>query len=87
MTSKVGKIVTVGSKGQIVIPVEARRAIDLQPGQRVELTVDDGSVCVRPIPRDLVGFLTGWLREGSSLTAALTREHAEEIEKDEARGH
>jgi AbrB family looped-hinge helix DNA binding protein len=82
---EVGHVVTTGSKGQIVIPVQLRRQLGLEPGQKVEVTVEGDAVKVRPIPRNLIDALTGCLRDGPSLTAALIREHAEEIERDEAR--
>lgn len=48
-------------KYQIVIPKEIRRALDLQPGQRLNVIAKDGHVELRPIltPEQLIGFLKG----------------------------
>jgi AbrB family looped-hinge helix DNA binding protein len=76
---------TVGTKGQVVIPVEFRRELGLEPGQRVAVDLEDGRLILRPIPRDLLEKLHGCLAEGPSLTEALAREHAEELRRDEER--
>ena len=83
----VGDTALVGAKGQIVIPASIRKAMGLEPGQRVNVRLDGGAVVLTAIPRDLVEALTGCLSEGSSLTEALEREHAEELRRDEARSH
>jgi len=85
--SEVRKAVTVGPKGQVVIPASMRRQIGLEPGQRVDVRVKDGLLVLRPIPRDLLEKLHGCLAEGSSLTEALVREHAEELRREEERLH
>jgi len=78
----VGKAVRVGPKGQVVIPVDIRREIGLEPGQRVEIDLQDNAVVITPIPLDLRKTLRGFFRDGPSLTEALKREHAEELERD-----
>jgi AbrB family looped-hinge helix DNA binding protein len=83
---QMGKTMTVGTKGQVVIPAEIRREIGLEPGQRVEVRVEEGRVVLRPIPRDLITALSGCLKDGPSLTAVLIREHAEELRRDAERG-
>ena len=83
---QVGKVVTTGAKGQVVIPAEIRRQIGLEPGQRVSVELRDDTVIIRPIPRDLRAAMKGCLRDGPSLTAILEREHAKELERDEQRG-
>jgi AbrB family looped-hinge helix DNA binding protein len=46
-------------KFQIVIPKEIRKALNLRPGQRLQLVKKDGLIEVRPIltPDQLLGFL------------------------------
>ena len=73
---------TVGTKGQVVIPIAARRELGIKPGQRVTINVEDGSVRLRPVPEDLIASLTGRFADGPSLTEALAREHALELEHD-----
>lgn len=53
--------VTVSSKYQVVIPKEIRESLKVEPGQRFEAFVRDGSirlVRVRPL-RELRGFVRG----------------------------
>jgi AbrB family looped-hinge helix DNA binding protein len=75
----------VGTKGQVVIPVAARRELGIKPGQRVAIKVQSGSVHMRPLPDDLIASLTGRFADGPSLTEALAREHAAELEHDARR--
>jgi len=46
-------------KYQIVIPKNVRRALDLKPGQRLQVTAKDGHIEITPIltPEQLIGFL------------------------------
>jgi AbrB family looped-hinge helix DNA binding protein len=83
---RVVKTMTVGEKGQVVIPAAIRREIGLEPGQRVTFTVNDGVVILRPVPKDLIEALHGCLKDGPSLTEVLVREHAEELRRDAKRG-
>jgi AbrB family looped-hinge helix DNA binding protein len=80
---------TVGSNGQVVIPVEIRRELGLEPRQRIDVQLRDGVVVSQPVPRDLVKRLRGSLGGGSTLQG-LIAEHAEEARRDgaprEARG-
>ena len=84
---QVGKTMTVGAKGQVVIPAEIRRELGLEPGQRVDVALRDGVVVLKPIPEDLIALLTGSLREGPSMLQDLVREHAEEVRRDEKVAH
>jgi AbrB family looped-hinge helix DNA binding protein len=79
-------MMTVGTKGQVVIPAEIRRAVGLEPGQKVQVVVEDGQVVLKPLPRDLIAALRGCLADGPSLTEALVREHEAELRRDEERG-
>ena len=76
---------TVGTKGQVVIPVAARRELGIRPGQHVAIKVENGSVRLRPLPDDLIASLTGRFADGPSLTEALACEHAAELEHDARR--
>ena len=41
---------TITSKGQITLPAEARRELNLRPGQRVAVRVENGHLVVDPPP-------------------------------------
>ncbi|WP_217428188.1 AbrB/MazE/SpoVT family DNA-binding domain-containing protein [Microlunatus speluncae] len=47
----VKSIVSVSSKGQVVLPASVRRALDLQQGDRLELEFDDesGTITLEPV--------------------------------------
>ncbi len=42
--------VLISTKGQIVLPIAVRRALGLQPGMRVDVTVDGKRAMVTPAP-------------------------------------
>jgi AbrB family looped-hinge helix DNA binding protein len=51
---------TLTSKGQTTIPKDVREHLGLQPGDRLEFILGEGSVILRPATRritDLKGFL------------------------------
>ncbi len=51
---------TITSKGQTTIPKEIRDRLHVQPGDRIEFVIQDGTVVVRAANRkisDLRGFL------------------------------
>ena len=51
----------ISPKFQIVIAKEIRKALNLQPAQRLQLVEKDGKIEARPIltPDQLIGFLKG----------------------------
>ena len=53
--------VTVSPKYQVVIPQEAREALGIQPGQKVQVTVYEGRIEVIPVRKlkKMRGFLKG----------------------------
>ena len=73
---------TVSSKGWVVIPAELRRKYHLVPGSEVVVVDYGGVLSIVPAERDAVGTAYGLLKDGSSLTASLLREHQAEAERD-----
>ncbi|GIW36960.1 MAG: AbrB/MazE/SpoVT family DNA-binding domain-containing protein [Deinococcota bacterium] len=75
------KEVELGTGGRVVIPVEMREALELQPGDRLVLTLKDGRLELttrRAILRKLHGSLAK--DDGKDLTAELLDERREEAE-------
>ncbi|MBU1706149.1 MAG: AbrB/MazE/SpoVT family DNA-binding domain-containing protein [Syntrophaceae bacterium] len=77
-------IVTVSSKGWVVIPSLFRRKIGLKPGMKMEVTETEGKIVLTPQVGDPVDELYGRLAGGESLTAALLADRAEEREHEQA---
>lgn len=51
------------SKCQITLPVAVRRALDLRPGDRVQVELKDGAIMLRPLHGSFVDSIVGLGRE------------------------
>jgi AbrB family looped-hinge helix DNA binding protein len=72
---------TISSKGQVVIPREVRDRLGLDRDSRVRVEVDGDRVILIPIRRGAWRELKGVVR-GPGLTAALEREHRDEVARE-----
>jgi antitoxin PrlF len=53
-------IATITAKGQMTLPIEVRRALNIQPGDEIEIYTDHrGEFCLRPITAGPLDFLKG----------------------------
>jgi len=78
---------TVSSKGQLVIPKEIREGLDIKPGTRVAISVENNRIILQPSNRRLVDQLCGITAGGPSMTDELLAERrAEELRRDEVLG-
>ena len=77
-------IVTVSSKGWVVIPSLFRRKIGLKAGMKMEVMETEGKIVLTPQAGDPVDELYGKLAESESLTAALLADRAMEREREQA---
>ncbi len=68
------EIVTVSPKYQVVIPLAIRKALDLKPGQKVEMRERDGYVEL--VPLKPISAYRGFLR---GMTNDFTREGDREL--------
>ncbi|MCP4195654.1 MAG: AbrB/MazE/SpoVT family DNA-binding domain-containing protein [Proteobacteria bacterium] len=51
--------VKVSSRHQIALPSVARRQLNIQPGDRLLVDVQDGILLLFPQPNDYVGYMAG----------------------------
>lgn len=75
--------VKLSSRGQLVIPAEMRRTLDLDRGTRFEVEVQGDHIVLTPIRDEDWRSLRGCLEDGPSLTESLTDERRRERERDE----
>ena len=76
-------IVKTSSKGQIVIPVEIRKKLNIKAGQMVRLTLEGDKAVITPLPQDPIKALRGVLKGKPSMTKALLEERKEERKHEE----
>lgn len=79
-------IVTTSTKGQIVLPKEVRKKLDIRPGQRVALRVVRDHAELKPLPRDPIESLCGIFKSHPvSLAKELLAERGKDREREEAK--
>ena len=78
-------IVTVSSKGWVVIPSLFRRQIGLKPGMKMVVTEAEGKIVLTPQTIDPVDKLFGKLAMGESLTEELLADRTEERDREKAK--
>ena len=78
-------IVTVSSKGWVVIPSLFRRQIGLKPGMKMVVTEAEGKIVLTPQAIDPVDELYGKLAMGESLTEELLADRTEERDREKAK--
>jgi AbrB family looped-hinge helix DNA binding protein len=75
----------VSSKGQLVIPVEMREALGIEPGTRIAIRQDGDELILRPdtatLARRIIHELCGITAGGPSMTDELLAERRSEDEK------
>lgn len=52
----------ITSKGQVTVPIEVRRELDLQPGDDLVFEIRDGELCARGLKRRKLSDLRGALQ-------------------------
>jgi len=67
-------IVTASSRGQVVIPKEVRKKLNIGPGRKLFLRLKGESVVMTPLPENPVEQFCGVFEGGPSLTGDLMKE-------------
>lgn len=73
---------TLSAKGQVVIPSDIRLRMGLRQGDRFEVNMEDGTIVLRPKPRDPLLALAGTMAGSQSLTDALVQDRQKERTSD-----
>jgi AbrB family looped-hinge helix DNA binding protein len=77
------QMLTISTKGQLVIPADVRAELGIEPGSRIALTVDNARIILQPVNQRLVGRLRGrFAAEGYSMADELLRERRQDQKKD-----
>jgi AbrB family looped-hinge helix DNA binding protein len=78
-------ITTVTGKNQITIPARLARRLNIEPGTRIDWSIDDeGQLVARPLPsrailaRETAGMGRSWLSPGDDPIGDLIRERSED---------
>jgi len=67
-------VVTASSRGQIVIPKDIRRQLEIVPGKKLSIKAEAGRILMTPLPNDPIESFCGIFKEGPSLTKALLKQ-------------
>ncbi len=82
-------VVTISSKGQLVIPKKIRQELDLQSGAKVNVELVGNEIILRPVMEEVaLNTLIQELRElaqGADLLADLEADRQWELEKERRR--
>ena len=74
-------VVKLSSKGQLVIPRDVRRALNLDAGDEFDVRVAEGSIVLEPLRELPEDVLCGMFADVDIL-AELEAEHRKEVEDD-----
>jgi AbrB family looped-hinge helix DNA binding protein len=71
-------VVTTSSRGQIVIPRDVRKQLQIGPGKKILIRAEGDRAILFPLPDDPVDHFCGIFQKGTSLTKALLAERGKE---------
>ena len=77
-------VVTISSKGQLVIPKKIREALGIKPKQKILLKLVEDHAEIEPLPDDPIQHLCGIFKDHPvSLTAELLKDREEDKRREE----
>jgi len=78
-------LVTVTSKGQIVIPASVRKKLNIQKGKKFVVSVEDNRIILEPV-ENILRKGRGLLKDnGKKILQYLLEERKREVEREELR--
>jgi AbrB family looped-hinge helix DNA binding protein len=77
------QVVTASSRGQIVIPKEIRKRLNIVAGKKLCVKAVGDTVLLTPLPDDPVEAFCGIFKERSSLTRALIENRKKDKHREE----
>jgi len=75
-------VVTTSSRGQIVIPRDIRKRLQIVPGKKLLIKAEGDHAILKPLPDDPVNHFCGFFKNGSSLTKALLEERRRDRKRE-----
>ena len=75
-------VVTTSSRGQIVIPRDVRKQLQIFPGKKVLIRTEGDRAILFPLPDDPVDHFCGIFEKGASLTKSLLAERRKERSRE-----
>jgi AbrB family looped-hinge helix DNA binding protein len=77
------EIVRLSTKGQLVIPAELRRQLNITPGTYIRIEEHDGHLQLTPLGDDIIEATCGMLAHLGPMTPALLEERSRDLEREE----
>lgn len=71
------------ARGQIVIPKEARKRLNIKSGQTLHVKIVEDHLEIYPLPEDPIKALRGIAKGGPSMAKELVKERKKEREREE----
>lgn len=75
----------IDASGRVVLPADIRTAMDVAPGDTVQIVLDEGSVQIkspRQVLREAQAYFCNLIPSGVSLVDELLRERREEVARE-----
>ncbi len=76
-------IITVSTKGQVLIPSKIRRKLKINKGTKIYIEEKENEITLKPITPEAISNIAGMLRTGGELTKDLLKERAKDREREE----
>jgi AbrB family looped-hinge helix DNA binding protein len=72
-------VVRASSKYQIAIPRAIRSKLGIEPGQKLDISEEDGRIIITPLPSDPIEYLCGLFKGEPSMAQALLEERMRDL--------